>query len=147
MVLAIPIPLGYAAATVIDDRLFVMGGYTGHEVNRKVFTLQHRSTGYAWSTFGEMPEDRLFARAVSVDKRIYLLGGTTSFEPLDANGTCCTSTTAVNTLMVLNTADATKVWKELSPFPGARRFLFTIETDGKSLGCSVGFKRRKTIRR
>ena len=129
----VPVPLGYAASTVIDERLFVMGGYTGHEVNRKIFTLEQRSTGYTWSTFGEMPEGRLFARAVSVDKSIYLLGGTTKFEPLDANGACCTSKTAVNTLLVLNTADPDKVWKELRPFPGAKRFLFASDTDGKSL--------------
>ena len=52
----LPVPLGYAASTVIDDRLFVMGGYTGHEVNRKIFTLEQRPTGYTWSTFGKMSE-------------------------------------------------------------------------------------------
>jgi len=129
----LPVPLGYAASAVIDNKLFVIGGYTGNEVNRGIFMLEKRSDGYKWSAFGDLPEDRLFARAVSVDKCIYLLGGTTALEAFDAKGTCCTSKTAVNSLMVLDTTDPARVWKQLPPFPGAKRFLFAAETDGKSV--------------
>lgn len=139
----LPLALGYAASTVIDDKLFVMGGYTGTEVNRKIFILEKRSNGYSWSTFGELPENRLFARAVSVNDCIYLLGGTTTFEPLDANGACCTSKSAVNTLLVLNTADPEKVWKQLRPFPGGKRFLFAVDTDGESLWMFGGIHQEK----
>jgi N-acetylneuraminic acid mutarotase len=139
----LPVPLGYAASTVIDDKLFVLGGYTGTEVNRRIFTLEKRSSGYSWSTFGELPQGRLFARAVSVDKSIYLLGGTTEFEPLDTNGACCTSKSAVNTLLVLNTADPAKVWKQLRPFPGGKRFLFAVDTDGESVWMFGGIHQEK----
>ena len=140
----LPVPLGYAASAVIDNKLFVIGGYTGKKVNREIFVLEKRSDRYNWSTFGELPEDRLFARAVSVDKYIYLLGGTTALEAFDAKGTCCTSKTAVNSLMVLNTSDPARVWKQLPPFPGAQRFLFAAETDGKSVWIFGGIHQETT---
>jgi len=128
-----PFAFGYAASTVVGDKLFVLGGYTPDGINRRILTLTRQKNGYVWEVFGEMPADRLFAQAVSVGKKIYLLGGTTKFEPYDAAGTCCTSATATNNLMVLDTANPHTGWQQLAPYPGDRRWLFTAETDGNSI--------------
>lgn len=127
------IPLGYAASTVVANKLYVMGGYTGEKVNREIYTLQNNHNQYIWKTFGELPVDRVFATAVPVGENIYLVGGATMFEPTDALGTCCTSSTATNSLMVLDTKHPGQGWRELAPFPGAKRLFFTAETDGDSI--------------
>ena len=129
----LPTPLGYAASTVVGNKMFVLGGYTGTEVSRKIYTLAKTPGGYAWKEFGALPMDRLFARAVSVGRRIYLLGGTTQFEPLDPTGTCCTSKTATNTLMAFDTTRPEKGWRQLAPLPGPRRWYFSAASDGKAI--------------
>src|SRR6266567_7679511 len=53
----LPVPLGCAGAAVVGDRLFVVGGFTGSEINRKIFVLERRQGNYAWSEFGEVPFD------------------------------------------------------------------------------------------
>jgi N-acetylneuraminic acid mutarotase len=128
-----PTPFGYSASTVIKNKLFVFGGYTGRKVNSDIYTLEKDSNRYIWKNFGPMPASRLFAGAVSVGSSIYLLGGTERFEPYDKSGTCCTSRSAVNTLLTFDTATAKPQWRPLSPFPGSPRWLFALETDQESL--------------
>ena len=128
-----PSPFGYAASVVLNNKLFVMGGFTGEQINSNIYTLEKRSGTYAWKVFGAMPANRLFAGAVSIGTSIYLLGGTEKFEPYDPSGTCCTSRTAVRTLLTLDTAAPEPRWRSLASFPGSPRWLFALETDGKSL--------------
>jgi N-acetylneuraminic acid mutarotase len=137
----LPTPLGYAASVVVVNKLFVLGGYTGTEVSRKIYALAKTPGGYAWTDFGALPVDRLFAGAVSVGRRIYLLGGVTQFEPLDPAGTCCTSKTATNSFMVLDTTHPEKGWSQLAPLPDPRRWGFSTATDGKSIWMFGGTSR------
>ena len=128
-----PIPFGYAACTVVDNRLYVLGGYDGEKESLKILTLELQGSSYVWKIFGELPETRLFGWAFGVGSSIYLLGGVVKFEPMDEIGTCCTSRTATNQLQVLDTTNPEKGWRELSPYPGGKRWLFSAETDGESL--------------
>lgn len=128
-----PSPVGYAASAVAGGKLFVLGGYDGTHVNRKIFVLEYGNGRYAWRSFGDMPADRLFAHAVGVGNTIYLLGGVTQFEPFDAVGTCCTSKTAANSLLSLDTLNPKKGWTHLPPHPGAKRWGGCAVTDGKSI--------------
>ena len=127
----LPMPLGTSASAVIGDRLFVLGGFTGEEVNREIVVLENKQNGYVWEHFGQLPVDRVYARAVSVGTHLYLVGGTTRFEPTDAAGTCCTSKTATSSFMVLDTANPDQGWEQLPDLPGARRWYFKVETDGE----------------
>jgi N-acetylneuraminic acid mutarotase len=129
----LPVPLGYPASAAVDNRLFVLGGYNGHNANREIFTLTKEGNEYVWKTFGKLPFDRIFGKAVTIGKDIYLVGGSTQFEPLDAIGTCCTSKTATNSLLVFNLARPERGWRELAPYPGATRWLFSAEGDGKAI--------------
>ena len=128
-----PVPLGYGASTVVGGKLFVLGGYNGSAVNRKIFTLEYVKGKYSWRTFGDMPGDRVFAEAVNVKNSIYLLGGLTQFEPVDSAGSCCTSSTATNSLLVFDTKKPKEGWKELPPYPGPKRWGFSVATDGESI--------------
>jgi len=128
-----PFPFGYAASVTVSDRLYVMGGHTGQQANRKILVLEKTGNGYAWSFHGNLPDTRLFAGAVSLGSSIYILGGTLEFEPYDAVGTCCTSKTAINNLMVLDTAKPSLGWRELTGFPGDKRWSFSRVVDDKSI--------------
>jgi N-acetylneuraminic acid mutarotase len=128
-----PIAFGYAAYTVVDNRLFVLGGFDGRKESRKILTLHKEGNEYVWKTFGELPETRLFAWAGSSGSSLYLLGGVVQFEPLDEAGTCCTSKTATNSLSVLDTASPEKGWQELTPYPGEKRWLFSADGNGESI--------------
>lgn len=128
-----PMPFGYAAFTVVENRLYVLGGYDGENESLKILTLARQGPKYVWKIFGELPETRLFGWAVGVGSSIYLLGGVKKFEPMDEAGTCCTSKTATNQLQALDTADPDKGWRDLPPYPGGKRWLFSAETDGESL--------------
>jgi N-acetylneuraminic acid mutarotase len=129
----LPVPLACAGSAVVGGRLFVLGGFTGTQVSRKIYVLESRQGGYAWKEFGEFPFDRVYPRAASVGTMLYVVGGTTKFEPRDPTGTCCTSKTATRTLMALDTALPKKGWRELAPFPGPLRFYFNLEADGHAI--------------
>ncbi len=128
-----PTPFSGAASTVIDDRLYVLGGYTGEQESRQILVLAKVGGHFEWSQAGELPDTRLFAWAGAVGKSIYWLGGVRRFEPMDAKGTCCTSATGTSQLMVLNTSSPPSHWEERCPYPGGKRWLFAAATDGKSI--------------
>lgn len=44
----LPVPLGCAGAAVIGDKLLAVGGFTGSNVNRRIFVLEKRQGNYAW---------------------------------------------------------------------------------------------------
>jgi N-acetylneuraminic acid mutarotase len=129
----LPVPLGCAGGAVVGDRLFVIGGYTGSEVNRKIFVLEKTASGLAWRTIGEVPFSRVYPRVVAAGASLYAVGGTKEFEPRDPTGTCCSSKTATRSLLVLDTNHIENGWKELASFPGPLRFYFSAEADGHAI--------------
>jgi N-acetylneuraminic acid mutarotase len=129
----LPMPLGYAASTVVGEKLFVLGGYTGSGVNRNIIVLGKVGSRYVWSIAGRMNADRIFACAVSFGKMIYLVGGTTSFEAYDKAGTCCTTNTATKNLLRFDTDHLSNGYKELAPYPGNARWLPAVTSNGKSI--------------
>jgi N-acetylneuraminic acid mutarotase len=129
----LPVPLACAGSAVVGGKLFVLGGFTGAQVNRRIFVLETKNGKWSWTEFGEFPYDRVYVRAAAAGALLYAVGGTTKFEPRDPTGTCCTSKTATRTLMVLDTANPKKGWRDLAPFPSPERFYFNIETDGRAI--------------
>jgi len=128
-----PVTLGYPACATVAGEIFVMGGMQDGQPSRDVYTVQHAGSGLKWLRHSELPEPRLFATAVSINRLIYVLGGTRQFEPFDSKGTCCTSLTATNTVWVLDTADASKSWKPLAKIPGELRWGEQAVTDGTAI--------------
>lgn len=126
-----PVPLAYSAYATVGNRLYVIGGYTGRTMNRNIYRLAKNSKQYTWSVAPSLTAERVFARAVNVGTRIYLVGGSTQFEPYDSMGTCCTTNTATNSLTTMDTADMQSGWQQLGSFPGSARRLMSVETDGK----------------
>ena len=127
-----PFPFGYSAYAVVENRLYVLGGFDGKQEIRKILRLSRQGDEYQWEVFGELPRTRLFGWAGSSGSSLYLLGGVERFEPTDEAGTCCTSKTATNSLSVLDTAAPDKGWRELSPYPGGKRWLFAAAGNGES---------------
>lgn len=120
---SMPASLGYPASAVFDDKLYVMGGYTGHRVNQSIDVLRSKGGVYSWRLLREPAPARVFATAVTTGKAIYLVGGTTAFEAYDAAGTCCTSKTATNSLWVFQPNHPAKGWQQLPAYPGRARWL------------------------
>jgi N-acetylneuraminic acid mutarotase len=140
----LPIALGYAASTVVDGKLFVLGGYTGSSINHKIFTLSKVGNRYVWTVFGELNVDRVFASAVSVKRLIYLVGGTTSYESFDLAGTCCATNTVTNSVLVFDADSPAKGWRQLAAFPGRGRWLPAATTDGKAIWLFGGMLQSKS---
>lgn len=129
----LPTPLACAASVVIGKKLYVLGGYTGTKPSRKIYTFAMESGKYAWTNLGTLPSDRLFAAAVTAGKQLFVLGGTTRFEPTDASGTCCTSKTATDSFMSLDTTHPEKGWRQLPSIPGPRRWLISAVSGRDSI--------------
>jgi N-acetylneuraminic acid mutarotase len=129
----LPVPLAYAASAVVNNSLFVLGGYTGAAVNQRIFTLQKIRGRYVWKDFGEMKIDRVFASAVSHGTDIYLVGGATAFEAVDDAGTCCTTRTATDSLLVFHTGHPEKGWQQLAADPGGPHWMPAVAGDSDSI--------------
>jgi N-acetylneuraminic acid mutarotase len=128
-----PVAFGYAASANVGDTLYVMGGFQNGRASREVYSLRKRGTTYLWQLANTLPEPRLFASAVAIATRIYLIGGVREFEPFDAAGTCCTSRTAANTLWVYDTEHPGKGWVTLAPHPGSPRWAQQAAAGGSAL--------------
>ena len=72
----LPVPLACAAGAVVDGRLFVLGGFTGTAVNRKIYVLEAKNSTYAWRVYGDFPFDRVYPRAAAFGSVLYVVGGT-----------------------------------------------------------------------
>jgi N-acetylneuraminic acid mutarotase len=119
-----------------------MGGFTGTAVNHQIFALRKTHGRYVWSAFGSLDANRVFASAVSVGHKIYLVGGTSAFEAMDAAGTCCTTRTATNSMMKLDLDHPAAGWKQLRPFPGYPLWYPAIAADDKAIWLFGGSSRR-----
>jgi hypothetical protein len=128
-----PTPLAAAASVVVDNTLWVLGGYTGAEVNRRIYTLKKTRDGFMWRVAGTLPMNRLFSGAAAIGTTIYLAGGSTRFEPLDDTGTCCATNTATDTMFAFDTANPKRGWQPLPAIPGPRRWFFSTATDGRDI--------------
>ena len=121
----LPVALAYAASTVVDGRMYVVGGTDGKAARREVFVLEKGS----WRRGPDLPGPKVFAKAVTLGKRVAVVGGMTRFEPYDSAGTCCTSLSASNELLFFDG----KGWTAGAPYPGPARWIWTVEGDGKAL--------------
>lgn len=128
-----PRTLGYVASAQVGGDAYVISGLQdGHETG-DVLVFRRRGDGIEWSEGPALPETRLFAAAVSIGPRIYVVGGTRKFEPFDEKGHCCTSKTSTNSVWMLDTGHVSRGWRRLAGYPGPCRWLQITATDGRSI--------------
>ena len=75
-----PVPRGSHSANVIGDKLLVFGGYGGSGFTRKDFNDLHALDTKTWEwsvveTTGEKPQERSGHKAVTVQDKLYVMGG------------------------------------------------------------------------
>lgn len=128
-----PVTLGYPASAQVGREIFILGGNQNGAPGRQVYVFRPSGDGFAWEQHSELPETRLFASAVAIGTKVYVVGGARDYEPFDAKGHCCTSKTTTNTLWVLDTTDPTRAWKPLADYPGEARWLQAAEAVGTDL--------------
>ncbi|MCX6622688.1 MAG: hypothetical protein NTY38_16795, partial [Acidobacteria bacterium] len=138
-----PAPSGYAASTVVDGRLYAIGGTDGKTASAAVYVLGREGGEYRWREAGELPGPKVFAKAVRLGRSIALIGGMTRFEPYDAAGTCCTSVTARRDLLLFDTAHPERGWKAGASYPGPARWLWVAEAKGESLWIAGGMDQKE----
>ena len=83
-----PVPRGSHSAAVSGDKLYVFGGYGGAGFTRKDFNdlCVLDLSSYQWTTVettGEVPEARSGHRAVTVDSKMYVMGGWNTVKQFD----------------------------------------------------------------
>jgi N-acetylneuraminic acid mutarotase len=140
-----PLAIAFAASAVVGNTLLVFGGYTGTHVSRDIFALASKQGRYEWARKGQMEAERLFASAVVVDKTVYLVGGSSRFEPYDSQGTCCTTNSITKTVFAYNSKarNESDAWRELGPYPGAGKWMPAVIADGKAIWVFGGLSQLK----
>ena len=109
---SLPMPIHHAAAAVVDDRLYVIGGYTGGRLRWSALDTvwewtEQRGT---WEKRTPMPTPRGALAAVALAGRIHVLGGSAD-DPLNAHEIYDT---------------ATNRWTIVNPMPTARDHLAAV---------------------
>lgn len=79
---SMPLPRRFAAAGVIDDRLYVAGGVTPDGETNAV--LIYHPQADAWTASVALAEDRAGAAGVVLDRTFYVLGGFPALADVDA---------------------------------------------------------------
>lgn len=69
-----PVACGLPAATVVDGKIYAMGGYNGAWISR-VYRYDPKQPGQGWMSLSNMPVGRACLAAVTVGGRIYSIGG------------------------------------------------------------------------
>ena len=109
-----------------------LGGFDGKQEIRKILRLSRQGDGYQWEIFGELPRTRLFGWAGSSGSSLYLLG---AVEPLRTHRRGRHLRHLQDGHQQLERPGhgrARQGWRELSPYPGGKRWLFAAEGDGES---------------
>ena len=73
-------PRGTAGAVVACDTIVVVGGESQSEKAPIDEVLRLDPTGAGWESAGRLPEGRSFARTVSLDGAVYVVGGSTDYS-------------------------------------------------------------------
>jgi N-acetylneuraminic acid mutarotase len=131
----LPTALAFAASAVVENTLLVFGGYTGTQVSRDIFALRSTHGRYEWTRKGHMEVDRLFASTVGIGKTVYLIGGSSKFEPYDTQGTCCTTNSVTRTVFAYRTdaRNESDAWRELGLYPGTAKWMPAVIADGNAV--------------
>ncbi len=76
----LPVACGLSSGVVLDGTIYVMGGYNGRW-NSHVFTYNPKQPEKGWTRLGNMPIGRACSAAVTVNGKIYSLGGQDNHGP------------------------------------------------------------------
>jgi N-acetylneuraminic acid mutarotase len=124
---SLPIPVHHAAAAVVGDRLFVIGGYTGGRVRWEPLDTiyEWNAAGSTWIMRGPMPTPRGALAVAVLNGRIHAIGGAWDG--------------ASNAHEVYD--PATNRWTRASPMPTARDHLAAVAFQGRvwALGGRASF--------
>ncbi len=72
----LPVPLKGATSSVVDGKIYVIGGYAGSSRAEPVNSVYEYDPGTnVWTSKAEMPTPRTFLRTSVVDNKIYAIGG------------------------------------------------------------------------
>jgi len=111
--LDLPIPLTLFTAVVYNDRLYVLGGWTGSYCVSEVYTTQIRSDGslVGWINATPLPQGLAGLSVVLLQNRLYVLGGN------------CESGNFRDVYSTLINPDGSLgAWIETTPLPEARSY-------------------------
>ncbi len=113
---ALPVPVHHAAAAVVNDRLFVVGGYTGGRMRWTPLPSVYEFVAErnAWEARAPMPTPRGGLAVAALDGRLHALGG---------------SADSVSNVHEIYDVAANR-WRTANPMPTARDHLAAVAFQG-----------------
>jgi hypothetical protein len=140
-----------AAATVVDDMLYVIGGHNYDEpwAYRDTYRLREKDGKWTWAALpsAKLPWSLYGAPsgATAIGKKIYLLGGCDAFigpgaKEMDFHSEAGRNGSPVGkALLVLDTTNIEAGWRRLADCPGVPKFDAAIAVAGRRIYQLGGF--------
>ena len=104
-------PVRLTAMAEVNQRIYLIGGYAGKDVSRRVSKLTWKDGELEEVPLKELPSPRAGSRVAVVGSVIYVLGG------ISFNG----AEMLVNTFWSLDVSQTDPQWQVLDPLPGSAR--------------------------
>jgi N-acetylneuraminic acid mutarotase len=105
---SLPVPISGYALVAFEGRLFLFGGWDGHNYLNNVYMYDPFND--SWQERASMPTARAFSGAAEASEVIYVIGGFNGEQPL-------------NTIEIYSPGrenDPTSAWESTSPLPQGR---------------------------
>lgn len=114
----LPRPLAYGVMALAAGRLYLIGGIDEKVLHHDIYRLE----GQKWRRIGEAPAGVIYSSAVSVDSRIYVMGGGTNNNDL---------TTVTNQAWLYEPKNGR--WTKLPAVPGPPRLVHAAAAIDKQI--------------
>jgi N-acetylneuraminic acid mutarotase len=115
---SLPYPLAYGVMAQLAGNLYLIGGIDESVLRHNIYRLKDQK----WERIGKAPAGVVYSSAITVDSRIYMMGGGTSNNDL---------TTVTNQAWSYD--PKTGNWQRLEPVPGPPRLLHAATSVGKAI--------------
>jgi N-acetylneuraminic acid mutarotase len=121
---SMPVPVHHQAQAAFEDKIYTFGGCS-KQLNGAAAvdnSWEYDPAADAWKTLAPLPVKMCAAEAETLDGRIYVIGGVTTFE----NG-MGTRVTGMNQVY----DPRTNTWEQRTPMPTARNHHFSATVNGR----------------
>ncbi len=118
---SLPHPLAYGGTATTESGLVCAGGSDGTRNYASTLLLQQAESEIRIRSLSDLPSTCAMMGAAVLNKTVYLAGGQTAPDSIEA----------LHTFWSLDTSQVTADWKELEPWPGPARILpVVVAQDG-----------------
>ncbi|HZP79307.1 MAG TPA: kelch repeat-containing protein [Pseudolabrys sp.] len=129
------VPAHHAAAVALNGKIYVFGGFVGRPGAKGwgpiANALEYDPANDSWKELAPMPTPRGSAQAVTVDGKIYVIGGAHANLPGKPSEPLWIGVPQIVTGTVEEYDPATNTWRSRAPMPTGRNHFYAGVVDGK----------------